>query len=105
MPSVKRSPSHRRTASPRENISPWFLPTTKPDRTEPVRFYITTPIYYVSDVPHIGHAYTTIVCDTIARYHRLRGQKGAVHSPRTAPFVCSGDREIRGSGNAFFPIA
>jgi methionyl-tRNA synthetase len=37
------------------------------------RFYITTPIYYVSDVPHIGHAYTTIVCDTLARYHRLRG--------------------------------
>jgi methionyl-tRNA synthetase len=39
-----------------------------------VRFYITTPIYYVSDVPHIGHAYTTIVCDALARYHRLRGQ-------------------------------
>jgi len=39
-----------------------------------VPFYITTPIYYVSDVPHIGHAYTTIVCDTLARYHRLRGQ-------------------------------
>jgi methionyl-tRNA synthetase len=38
-----------------------------------VRFYITTPIYYVSDVPHIGHAYTTIVCDALARYHRLRG--------------------------------
>jgi methionyl-tRNA synthetase len=37
------------------------------------RFYVTTPIYYVSDVPHIGHAYTTIVCDTLARYHRLRG--------------------------------
>ena len=38
-----------------------------------MRFYITTPIYYVSDVPHIGHAYTTIVCDALARYHRLRG--------------------------------
>ena len=37
------------------------------------RFYVTTPIYYVSDVPHIGHAYTTIVCDALARYHRLRG--------------------------------
>jgi methionyl-tRNA synthetase len=37
------------------------------------RFYITTPIYYVSDVPHIGHAYTTIVCDALARYQRLRG--------------------------------
>src|SRR6185369_7991316 len=39
------------------------------------RFYVTTPIYYVSDVPHIGHAYTTIVCDAIARYHRLRGDE------------------------------
>ncbi len=37
------------------------------------RFYVTTPIYYVSDVPHLGHAYTTVVCDTLARYHRLRG--------------------------------
>ena len=38
-------------------------------------FYVTTPIYYVNDVPHIGHAYTTIAADVIARYHRLRGQK------------------------------
>lgn len=36
-------------------------------------FYITTPIYYVNDVPHIGHAYTTIAADTLARYKRLRG--------------------------------
>ncbi len=39
----------------------------------PDKFYITTPIYYVNDVPHIGHAYTTIAADTLARYHRLRG--------------------------------
>jgi methionyl-tRNA synthetase len=38
------------------------------------RFYVTTPIYYVSDVPHIGHAYTTIVCDALARFWRLRGR-------------------------------
>jgi methionyl-tRNA synthetase len=37
------------------------------------KFYITTPIYYVNDVPHIGHAYTTIAADVLARYHRLRG--------------------------------
>jgi methionyl-tRNA synthetase len=37
------------------------------------KFYITTPIYYVNDVPHIGHAYTTIAADTLARYHRLKG--------------------------------
>ncbi|MBI4400565.1 MAG: methionine--tRNA ligase [Nitrospirae bacterium] len=36
-------------------------------------FYITTPIYYVNDVPHIGHAYTTIAADVVARYYRLRG--------------------------------
>lgn len=35
------------------------------------RFYITTPIYYVNDIPHIGHAYTTIACDTLARWHRM----------------------------------
>ena len=37
------------------------------------RFYITTPIYYVNDRPHIGHLYTTTVADVVARYHRLRG--------------------------------
>src|SRR5262245_43021049 len=36
------------------------------------RFYVTTPIYYVSDVPHLGHAYTTVVADTLARYQRMR---------------------------------
>ncbi len=37
------------------------------------RFYITTPIYYVNDRPHIGHVYTTTVADVVARYHRLIG--------------------------------
>lgn len=37
------------------------------------KFYITTPIYYVNDVPHIGHAYTTIAADVAARYRRLAG--------------------------------
>lgn len=36
-------------------------------------FYITTPIYYVNDVPHIGHAYTTVAADVLARYRRLEG--------------------------------
>ena len=36
-------------------------------------FYVTTPIYYVNDVPHIGHAYTTVATDAIARYKRARG--------------------------------
>ncbi|MDH7575207.1 MAG: methionine--tRNA ligase, partial [Candidatus Saccharicenans sp.] len=38
-------------------------------------FYVTTPIYYVNDVPHIGHAYTTIIADALARYQRLCGKK------------------------------
>ena len=36
-------------------------------------FYLTTPIYYINGPPHLGHAYTTIVADTVARYHRLAG--------------------------------
>ncbi len=38
-------------------------------------YYITTPIYYVNDVPHLGTAYTTILADVLARYARLRGQE------------------------------
>ena len=37
------------------------------------KYYFTTPIYYVNARPHIGHTYTTIVADTIARYRRMRG--------------------------------
>ena len=36
-------------------------------------FYVTTPIYYVNDVPHIGHAYCTLACDVLARFKRLDG--------------------------------
>ncbi len=39
----------------------------------PSSFYVTTPIYYVNDKPHIGHAYTTILADVISRFHRLLG--------------------------------
>ncbi len=39
------------------------------------RFYITTPIYYVNDVPHLGHAYTTVAADVLARYHRAQGEE------------------------------
>ncbi len=38
-------------------------------------FYITTPIFYVNDSPHIGHAYTTILADVLSRYHRLFGEE------------------------------
>jgi methionyl-tRNA synthetase len=38
-------------------------------------FYVTTPIYYVNDKPHIGHAYTTIACDILSRHHKQRGEE------------------------------
>ena len=37
-------------------------------------FYVTTPIYYVNDVPHIGHAYTTVIADALARFQKLAGK-------------------------------
>lgn len=37
------------------------------------KFYITTPLYYVNDVPHIGHSYTNVAADTLARYKRMKG--------------------------------
>ena len=39
------------------------------------RFYVTSPIYYVNDVPHIGHAYTSLACDVLARFNRLDGKQ------------------------------
>ncbi len=41
---------------------------------EKEKFFVTTPIYYVNDVPHIGHAYTTIAADILARYNKLKGK-------------------------------
>jgi methionyl-tRNA synthetase len=38
-------------------------------------FYVTTPIYYVNDEPHVGHAYSTILADVLSRYHRLLGDE------------------------------
>jgi methionyl-tRNA synthetase len=39
------------------------------------KYYVTTPIYYVNDVPHVGHAYTTVAADVLARHHRLLGDE------------------------------
>ena len=41
----------------------------------PKKYYITTPIYYVNDVPHIGHDYTTIACDILSRFSKLKGDE------------------------------
>ncbi|MDX6506623.1 MAG: methionyl-tRNA synthetase, partial [Gaiellaceae bacterium] len=40
-----------------------------------MRYYLTTPIYYVNAAPHIGHAYTTIAADVLVRHHRQRGEE------------------------------
>jgi methionyl-tRNA synthetase len=45
------------------------------EKKEQARFYITTPIYYVNDTPHIGHAYTTVAADVQARFHRMLGER------------------------------
>jgi len=39
------------------------------------RFYVTTPIYYINAEPHLGHTYTTMIADTLARFHRARGEQ------------------------------
>lgn len=44
------------------------------DRSERKQYYVTTPIYYVNDRPHVGHCYTTMVADCLARFHRLDGR-------------------------------
>ena len=47
--------------------------TPAPSSSRPT-VYLTTPIYYVNDAPHIGHTYTTVVTDVLARFHRMRGR-------------------------------
>ena len=49
--------------------------STPPSAPAAPTFTITTPIYYVNDSPHVGHAYTTVSCDAIARFQRLDGKK------------------------------
>jgi len=43
-----------------------------------MKYYITTPIYYVNAAPHIGHAYTTMVADTVKRFKRMQGFDAAI---------------------------
>jgi len=51
------------------------------------KFYLTTPIYYANSRPHVGSAYTTIVCDVIARYKRMCGDA-------TSPIASRGGRSV-----------
>jgi methionyl-tRNA synthetase len=65
---TRGQPTYRYTRSGRADAGAAYNGPTVKDT-----FYITTPIYYPNDVPHIGHAYDAIAADFIARYHRLRG--------------------------------
>ncbi|HEY7678506.1 MAG TPA: methionine--tRNA ligase [Candidatus Methylomirabilis sp.] len=49
-------------------------PAERPDAMAPEPFYLTTPIYYVNAQPHLGHAYTTVLADAMARFQRLAGR-------------------------------
>src|SRR5438105_4781922 len=60
----------------RAQPAPWTPSEARPNKVirTPMSFYITTPIYYVNAQPHLGHAYTTIACDVLARHMRQRGE-------------------------------
>jgi methionyl-tRNA synthetase len=58
----------------RTGVTPRFAPGPQESRLRD-SYYITTPIYYVNDSPHVGHAYTTLACDVLARFMRLDGRK------------------------------
>ena len=64
-------------------------------------FYVTTPIYYVNDKPHIGHAYTTVLADVLARYHRSLGEFSIVSVQPCPLFSDSGSKlgQDRFTGN------
>src|SRR5262249_14716811 len=50
-----------------------FQRSTKNSMPDKPKYYLTTPIYYTNGLPHIGHVYTTIVCDTVRRFKRMKG--------------------------------
>jgi methionyl-tRNA synthetase len=60
-------------AGPREGASAHGMPTTKNKQQSDRTYFLTTPIYYVNARPHLGHTYTTIAADTLARWKRMRG--------------------------------
>ena len=67
------------------------------------RYYLTTPIYYVNDVPHIGTSYTTIAADIFARFHRLRGEEVlfVTGTDENAPKVVQAARDQNAEPQAF----
>ncbi len=73
---ARTSPFLRRQPPPTLLSRPWSSSSTPLAAAADAKqgYYITTPIYYVNDKPHIGHAYTTLACDVIARFMRLDGR-------------------------------
>src|ERR1700679_1300629 len=61
------------------------------------RFYVTTPIYYVNDVPHLGTAYTTVAADALRRFHLLRGDQARMLTGTDEPRL-KNEREARARG-------
>jgi methionyl-tRNA synthetase len=51
------------------------MQTRGPESADGKAFYVSTPIYYVNDAPHLGHAYTTVAGDVLTRWHRQRGEQ------------------------------
>ena len=66
-------------------------------------YYITTPIYYVNDLPHIGHAYTSIICDTVARFNKLDG-KEILFTTGTDEHGMKVEKAAKDFGNAISPV-
>ena len=63
-------------------------------------FYVTTPIYYVNAAPHLGHAYTTIAADVLARHHRQRGERGVLPDRHRRARRAGGRRGARAGDRA-----
>ena len=69
-----------------------------------MRFYLTTPIYYINSTPHIGHAYTTIAADVLVRHHQQRGDEtffltGTDEHASKVARVAEAERQVTANGH------
>jgi methionyl-tRNA synthetase len=71
---IRQKDSNPYPSVPRMVSTCLAMKNTYPSGTMSETYYVTTPIYYVNDVPHIGHSYTTIAADVLARFHRRQGR-------------------------------
>lgn len=74
------------------------------------RFYVTTPIYYINAAPHLGHTYTMVIADTLARFHRARGDQTFLvtgtdeHGDKIAAAAAAAGMEPRGYADQISPV-